>query len=72
MSEQAEMVYLETLHDPVPDWRVLVHNDAPPGRRLGHRGFRAWHQERAAGLSVCGCGWAPELGLHFRARRTDG
>jgi hypothetical protein len=49
---------------------VLVHNSVRPTRRLGSRGFRAWLQSPdSVGLEVCGCGWAPELGQHYRVKQ---
>ena len=59
-----------TLPAAIPPGRVLVHNNVRPTRRLGSRGFRAWlatpDPER---LEPCGCGWAAELGEHYRVAR---
>jgi hypothetical protein len=67
-----EMTYLRRLPTTVPPDRCLVHNNVQPARRLGTRGFRAWLvPANQPGLAVCGCGWAPELGPHFRPG-TDG
>src|ERR1700682_1761445 len=56
----------------VPDGIVVVHNNVVPTRRLGTRGFRAWWSEPDDPLiTVCDCGWAPELGKHFRVDRRD-
>jgi prophage regulatory protein len=57
--------YLLALPDVIPRGRVLVHNNLRPTRRLGWRGFRAWLSPPGDQLSVCACGWAPELGQHF-------
>jgi len=66
--------YLSKLPAVVPGDKVLVHNMPAghvtakwPTRRLGSRGFRAWlSPPDLATLEVCPCGWAPELGQHFR------
>ena len=54
----------------VPIGQVVVHNHIKPARIIGARGFRAWLESRKAkNITVCDCGWAPELGQHFRVRR---
>jgi hypothetical protein len=58
--------HLSRLPKSVPDGRCLVHNHIRPTRRLGSRGFRAWLADPSPALTVCDCGWAPELGPHFR------
>jgi hypothetical protein len=59
--------YLWTIPARVPDGWVAVRNRVRPTRRLGSRGLRAWlAQPDAPWLDVCACGWAPELGEHFR------
>ena len=63
--------YLSKLPDVVPDGVVLVHNHVRPTRRLGSRGFRAWLSAPDPRLEVCGCGWARELGRHFRVASLD-
>jgi hypothetical protein len=52
----------------VPEGRRLVHNSVmPPSRRQGVRGARYWLADSGApNLIVCDCGWAPELGPHYR------
>jgi hypothetical protein len=50
----------------IPADRALVHNTVRPSRRLGSRGFRAWLQPHDAALELCDCGWAGELGMHYR------
>jgi hypothetical protein len=63
------MEYLTELPASVPwDGTVLVHNTVTPTRRLGKRGFQAWLQAPDIGIESCPCGWAPELGPHFRVR----
>ena len=52
--------------DAVPFGRVVVHNNVRPTRRLGSRGFRAWLAEPSSKLEPCSCGWAPEIGTHYR------
>ena len=66
--------YLTQLPSEVPPGRLLVHNQVRPARMLGERGFRAWLQEPSAQppLVRCDCGWAPELGAHFRVDRGEG
>jgi hypothetical protein len=63
--------YLERLPKAVPAGRLLVHNHVRPARRLGWRGFRAWllPADQPDGVEPCGCGWAAELGVHYRVRR---
>ena len=62
--------YFDTLPAAVPAGRVLVHNNVRPTRHLGTRGFRAWLTEPdPARLAPCACGWARELGEHYRVRR---
>lgn len=64
--------YLQKLPASIPADQLLVHNHVTPTRRLGSRGFRAWlsPREDRPRLAVCNCGWAPELGRHFRVRRA--
>jgi hypothetical protein len=66
----SEIWYLSQLPTAIPRGKVLVHNQGQPTRRLGSRGFRAWLSgpDRKT-LEVCDCGWAPELGRHFRVAR---
>lgn len=53
--------------DQTPVGRVVVHNHVyPVARRLGSRGSRAWLAAPSDRLVVCDCGWAPELGRHYR------
>jgi hypothetical protein len=56
----------------VPTGRYLVHNHVRPIRVLGMRGFRAWLQTDLkndwGSLEPCTCGWAPELGQHYRVK----
>jgi hypothetical protein len=61
----------------VPDGRVVVHNVLPTPRvgsrgflPLGRNGFRAWLAEPSERLKICGCGWAPKLGKHYRIKRA--
>lgn len=67
------MIYLRSVPKTLPADHVLVHNvSAWPGRRLGSNGFRAWlsprHQQPER-WEPCACGWASELGSHFRTSR---
>jgi hypothetical protein len=50
--------------------RVLVHNHAPPAERSGTRGFRAWEDDPTPQYVACGCGWRPDLGIHYRVSGT--
>ena len=63
----------------VPPDRVVVHNNVRPTRQLGSRGFRAWlcpslevlrvtPDPGRPVLQLCDCGWAPELGPHYRVK----
>ena len=64
-----KMRYLVEVPAAVPDGQWLVHNNVRPTRRLGSRGFRAWLSEPDAKRWMpCGCGWAPEVGSHYRRR----
>jgi hypothetical protein len=65
----APLKYLDTLPREVPADRVLVHNQVRPvARRPGARGSRIWLQVLTDNprLELCDCGWAPELGVHYR------
>ena len=65
--------YLDTLPASIPHGKLLVHNNVRPTRHLGLRGFRAGlvaaDDDRQARCVVCDCGWAPELGKHYRIPR---
>ena len=52
----------------VPAGKLLVHNNVVPAKRIGSRGFRIWYVSAANSgeYVVCDCGWAPELGAHYR------
>ncbi len=56
-----------------PTAMVLMHNQIRhgPRTRSGTNGFRAWlaHPEEEK-QTPCDCGWRPELGPHFRVKRT--
>jgi hypothetical protein len=71
MSVGAE--YLFKIPKSIPDGRWLVHNQVTggitPHRRSGVNGFRFWLAESSERLERCDCGWAPELGQHYRVRR---
>jgi len=65
------MQYLSSLPEAVPLGSVLVHNSVRPQPVLGSSGFRAWMEPPdAPHLVVCGCGWASELGPHYRVAPT--
>jgi len=62
--------YLTVLPRSIPEGKWLVHNTVRPTRRLGSRGFRAWLDEAGTDQrEQRPCGWAPELGLHYRVSR---
>ena len=65
--------YLDKLPATIPPGKALVHNNVRPTRQLGLRGFRAWlvdpDDDRQSRRVVCDCGWAPELGKHYRIPR---
>jgi hypothetical protein len=65
--------YLSNLPRKVPDGKVLVHNHVQPAERIGLNGFRIWTQIMTDDpkLVACDCGWAPELGIHYRAYLVD-
>ena len=66
------MEYLDRLPLVIPSDKVMVHNSfSLPPRRLGRRGFRAWlvavdDDRWTPRREVCDCGFAPELGTHYR------
>ncbi len=60
--------YLKKIPQQVPAGRVVVHNTVRPTRHLGSRGFRAWLDVPSPEIEVCPCGWASELGVHYRVK----
>jgi hypothetical protein len=61
------MEYLTKLPKAIPADRYLVHNRVyPVARRAGTRGSRYWLQTDLMTCEFCPCGWAPELGSHYR------
>ena len=65
------MEWLPSLPKTPPiDGRVLVHNEVyPVTRRQGWLGSRYWLEAAdAVRLEACACGWAAELGTHYRVR----
>jgi hypothetical protein len=54
-----------------PEGRVIVHNaHARPAKMQGTRRFRFWYQAGAyPPMLPCDCGWASELGEHYRLSR---
>jgi len=50
---------------------ILIHDPISPTRRTSNRGFRIWATDQAnTSVERCPCGWAPELGQHYRERVT--
>jgi hypothetical protein len=65
------MEYLDRLPQALPqDGRVLVHNNVRPARRAGCE-VSGMLQPLADALEVCDCGFAPELGRHYRVRSAS-
>jgi hypothetical protein len=63
----AQPEFLSELPEFIPENEWLVHNNAQPGHPLGTTDFQAWLQKPdPANLETCNCGWASELGQHFR------
>lgn len=63
--------YLFKYPTSIPDGKLLVHNQVTrgitPRRRPGVNGFRIWLDDAdAERREPCDCGWAPELGRHYR------
>ena len=50
--------------------RVVVHNHIVPVTGFGLNGSRSWSQIPDDEIEVCPCGWFPQLGAHYRVRRT--
>jgi hypothetical protein len=65
-SNGTRVTYLTSLPTSIPSGQYLVHNNVRPTRRLGSRGFRAWLIAPSDHLTPCACGWAKELGPHYR------
>jgi|RhiMetdeSRZDD1v2_1073273.scaffolds.fasta_scaffold1277791_1 hypothetical protein len=66
---QPPLDYLFKLAAAVPEGRWLVHNQVyPVTRRHGTRGSRYWLSDPDPNLEPCDCGFAPELGTHYRRR----
>jgi hypothetical protein len=65
--------YLTLMPRTIPDGKVLVHNQVYLVTTLpGMRGSRIWTQDWSdeSKLVVCDCGWAPNLGAHYRVFGT--
>jgi hypothetical protein len=48
--------------------RILVHNFPAPEnakRAHGDGGFRVWTQLPDKDMTLCSCGWRPDLGPHY-------
>jgi len=59
--------YLEEMPTVIPAGKFLIHNNVVPAKRIGSRGFRIWYvSPDSTKYVVCDCGWAPELGDHYR------
>src|SRR5262249_13081070 len=71
--------YLRSLRkDLIKPENIIVHNRVRPGADLKNAGLgenasRAWQEarnRRPIELERCDCGWAPQLGTHYRVKRT--
>jgi hypothetical protein len=64
--------YPRRIPERIPDGMVLVHNHVRPRPGQGWNGFRFWLQKIDDSPLVvpCACGWAPEVGQHFRVARA--
>ena len=65
------MRYLSRIPQSVPSGKIIAHNHARPTSPLGTEGFRAWIAEPSLEYEECPCKWAPELGVHYRVRRSS-
>ena len=63
--------YLRSVPKSVPSGKIIVHNQVRPASPLNTNGFRAWSDEPSLEYEVCPCKWAPELGVHYRVRRSS-
>lgn len=60
------------LPEQITDGRWLIHNHIRPAHPIGMNGFRAYlAQPDAKRFEPCDCGWAAELGQHYRFRREQ-
>jgi hypothetical protein len=50
--------------------KVVVHNQVVPVTGFGWNGSRSWSQLPDDEIEVCPCRWFPQLGKHYRVRRT--
>jgi hypothetical protein len=63
----SDIDYLEEMPTAIPAGKILIHNNVVPARRINTRGFRIWFASPDSNkYVVCDCGWAPELGPHYR------
>jgi hypothetical protein len=71
LARELGIEYLDAIPAPatIPAAKVVVHNSVRPTRRLGSNGFRAWLSPPTRRVVACDCGWAPELGVHYRVDR---
>jgi len=54
--------------EPPPDGWILAHNLVSPEAARGFRAF--WVPRDPKKWVVCLCGWQPEMGKHYRPRRS--
>lgn len=66
-------IYIDQLPKAVPAGWILVHNPVRPRRKNqspNADGFRCWLTAPDSKYEVCDCGWAPQMGEHFRGREA--
>ena len=61
--------YLSEVPQRIPEGQILVDNWVWPREQLNANGFRVWLQAPANYLEPCFCGWASEIGQHYKPRR---
>jgi hypothetical protein len=65
-----DLEHLAKLPETIPAGKAVVHSYVRPPWRLGSRGSRAYLTSAdRPGIEPCDCGWAPELGTHYRFTR---
>lgn len=64
--------YLSVVPKAVPPYKLLIHNHVQPSRALWRGCFRLWlldtRRHDVDSVEPCPCGFAPELGTHYRVK----